>query len=266
VGKNNIRKQWDNATEPWVDFVRSHKDYFRDEMNNPTTFELLGDIRKKRVLDLGCGEGYNSRLMAQQGANVTGVDFSKKMISCAHQQEKKEKRGIDYHVLDATNLLTLKDSIFDIVTCFMALQDIENHKGTIRETYRVLKKHGRFVFSIPHPCFEVRIRGGKIIGGWRYGKANRNKQIRTALYYTVDRYFDTRRDIVPWNMKRLIKQFKTTAFHRTLTDYADALYDAGFMISRLKESKPTKRGCARYPKLKLCLRIPHSIIIEAVKP
>lgn len=263
--KNSIHKQWDNATEAWADFVRSHKDYFRDEMNNPAMFSLLGDIRKKKILDLGCGEGYNSRIMAKKGAKVTGVDFSKKMISCATQREKKERLGIDYHVLDATNLLTLKDSIFNIVTCFMALQDIENYQSTIKETHRVLKKQGQFVFSIPHPCFEVRIRGGKIVGGWKYGKASRSKPVRTALYYTVDRYFDTRRDIVPWNMKRLIRQFRTTAFHRTLTEYADTLYDAGFVISRLRESKPTKRGCARYPKLKLCLRIPHSIIVEAVK-
>jgi len=265
MGKDHIRKQWDSATEAWVDFVRSGKDYFRDEMNNPTMFDLLGDIGTMRILDLGCGEGHNSRIMAQKGAHVTGVDFSKRMISRALEHEKKEKLGIDYRVLDATHLRTLKNRTFDMVTCFMALQDIENYQDTIKETYRVLRKHGRFVFSIPHPCFEVRIRGGKIIGGWKYGKASRNKSTKTALYYTVDKYFDKRRDIVPWNMKRLIKHFKTTAFHRTLTEYADALYDAGFLVSRLKESKPTKKGAARYLKLKLCLRIPHAIVIEAVK-
>ena len=56
------------------------KDYFRDEMNNPAMLELFGDIRGKRILDLGCGEGDNSRIMARKGAIVTGVDFSKKMI------------------------------------------------------------------------------------------------------------------------------------------------------------------------------------------
>lgn len=263
--KDNIRKQWDEATEPWADFVRSRKDYFRDEMNNPTMFELLGDIRGKRILDLGCGEGYNSRIMARKGAKVTGVDFSKKMIDFATQQEEKAKLSIEYHVLDASNLHIFKDNIFDIEACFMALQDIENHQDAIKEAYRVLKKRGRFVFAIPHPCFEVRSIGDKIVGGWEYSEGNKDKSAGKAIYYKVDRYFDTSRDIVLWNMKRLIKHFKTTAFHRTLTEYADALYNAGFMISRLKEPRPTKRGLAKYPILKLCLKIPHSIIIEAVK-
>lgn len=265
MGKTNIRKQWDNATEPWADFVRSHKDYFRDEMNNPAMFDLLGDIRKKKILDLGCGEGYNSRIMAGKGAKVTGVDFSKKMIRLALQEEKKERHGITYYILDATRLHTFEDSTFDIVTCFMALQDIENYQRAIKETWRVLKKHGRFLFAIPHPCFEVRSRGNKIVGGWKYGKARGNRSTREAVWYAVDRYFDTGRDTVPWNMERLTKPFKTTAFHRTLTDYADALHNAGFVISRIKESKPTRRGLARYPHLKLCLRIPHSILIETVK-
>lgn len=263
--KDSVQKQWDTAAETWADFVRTRKDYFRDEMNNPAMLELLGDIRGKRILDLGCGEGDNSRIMVRKGAKVTGVDFSKKMIDFAIQQEKNEGFGIDYRVLDASNLHTFKDNMFDIVACFMALQDIEDYQDAIKEASRVLKKRGRFAFAIPHPCFEVRSIGDKVVGGWEYSKGTKDKSTGKAIYYKVDRYFGTRRDIVPWNMERLTKHFKTTAFHRTLTDYADALYNAGFIISRLKEPMPTKRGLAKYPILKLCLRIPHSIVIEAMK-
>lgn len=263
--KDSIKKQWDNAVEPWVNFVRTGKDYFRDEMNNPAMFALLGDICGKKILDLGCGEGYNSRIMARKGAKVIGVDFSKKMIAFAVELEKKERLGIDYYVLDACNLHIFKNNTFDIVVCFMTFQDIENYRDAIKEIYRVLRKHGCFVFSIPHPCFEIRTLGDKIVGGWEYKKGTKDKTTENALYYKVDRYFDTHRDIVPWKMERLTQHFETTAFHRTLTDYADALYKAGFMISKLNEPKPTKRGLTKYPELKKILRIPHSIVIEAVK-
>lgn len=256
--KDSIQNQWNDSAKAWVDFVRTGKDYYRDEMNNPAMFEILGDIREKRILDLGCGEGYNTRIMARKGAKVIGVDFSKKMIGFAIQQEKEEKLEIEYSVLDACNLHIFKNNAFDIVACFMALQDIENYRDAIKEVYRILRKHGHFVFTTPHPCFEV-------IGKWEYKKGTKDKSPENALYYKVGRYFDTHSYIISWRMKRLAKPFETTTFHRTLTDYANALSNAGLKISRLKEPKPTKRGLTKYPIMKEHLRIPQSIVIEAMK-
>jgi ubiquinone/menaquinone biosynthesis C-methylase UbiE len=262
---SDLKKQWDNAVEAWSDFVRSGKDYYRDGMNNPAMFEMLGNIRAKKTLDLGCGEGYNSRIMARKGAKVTGVDFSKKMIQAAIELEDKERLGIEYLVADACNLHMLKSKIFDVVACFMALHDIENYQATIREAFRILKRRGRFVFAMPHPCFETRIRDGKVYGEWAFKKQTERGIPENVLYYKVDRYFDNHRFIVPWKMKRLTQQFETTSFHRTLSDYAQALNQAGFVISRFTEPRPTKRGMKKHPLMKLNLRIPQSIVVEAVK-
>lgn len=68
--KNSLAQQWDDAAETWVDFVRTHKDYDREDLNNPAIFEMLCDIRGKRILDLGCGEGYNSRIMAKKAQKL----------------------------------------------------------------------------------------------------------------------------------------------------------------------------------------------------
>ena len=78
--KDRISEQWDNAAESWVDFVRKGKDYYRDELNNPAFFSLLGNVRGQLVLDLACGEGYNTRKLARKGAVVTGVDLSQRLI------------------------------------------------------------------------------------------------------------------------------------------------------------------------------------------
>jgi len=74
--KESMKKEWNDAAESWVDFVRKGKDYYRDELNNPATFGLTGDVRDRLVLDLACGEGYNTRILARKGAKVAGVDFS----------------------------------------------------------------------------------------------------------------------------------------------------------------------------------------------
>ncbi|MCJ7635298.1 methyltransferase domain-containing protein, partial [Candidatus Bathyarchaeota archaeon] len=78
--RDPIAKQWDDAAEAWADFVRQGKDYFRDELNNPAAFRLVGNVKGQLVLDLACGEGYNTRILARKGAKVTGVDFSTKLI------------------------------------------------------------------------------------------------------------------------------------------------------------------------------------------
>ena len=247
LGKNGtIKKEWSDAAESWVDFVRKNKDYYRDELNNPATFKLIGDVKGQIVLDLACGEGYNTRMLARKGAKVTGIDFSEKLIELARREETKEKLGICYHVLDATDLKEFSNNHFDLITCFMSLQDIENYRKAIYEVARVLKNRGRFVFSIPHPCFETIIEDGKGVSATR-------------------RYFGAVKYPIHWEMERLAKPFRTTSFHRTLTDYFDALSESRLFVSRLVEPRPTKEGLRIHPQLRKVLVTPQSIIIESAK-
>jgi len=266
IQDDDISNQWDEAAEPWADFVREHKDFYREEMNNPAFFRLLGNVRGKRILDLACGDGSNTRILARRGARVTGVDFSERLIEFARQSERKEKLGIEYHVSDAANLEKFESDHFEVVTCFMALMDIENYREAIRETARVLKKNGRFIFSIVHPCFEWDdvTASGQHIGEWKYGEGKRSSA-RRPLHYEITRYFGQLKLISSWDMKRLKRPFVTTAFHRTLTDYVQALFASGLLVRRLVEPRPTKKGISEHPNLRKHTRIPQSIIIEAVK-
>jgi len=244
--KKDIKKEWDDAAESWVEFVRKGNDYYRDELNNPATFKLIGDVKDKLVLDLACGEGYNTRILAAKGAEVIGIDFSEKFIELAKREEAKMKHGIKYYVQDASDLREFSTSHFDLVTCFMSLQDIKNYKKAISEVSRVLKNQGRFIFSIPHPCFEtITLNGRRISAGKRYFG---------ALKYSIQ-----------WDMERLEKPFRTASFHRALTDYFDAIFRNKLFVSRLVEPKPTKKGLQKYPALRKVLARPQSIVIESIK-
>lgn len=148
--------------------------------------------------------------------------------------------------MDATDLKEFSSNHFDLVTCFMSLQDIENFEGAISEVARVLRNWGRFVFSVPHPCFETIIVDGK----------------RTSA---ARRYFGAVKYPVQWKRERLVKPFTTTSFHRTLTDYLDALFRSKLFVSNLVEPKPTQKGLREYPPLREVLVIPQSIIIESTK-
>jgi ubiquinone/menaquinone biosynthesis C-methylase UbiE len=239
-------KEWDEASESWVDFVRKGKDYYRDELNNPAIFELIGNVKGQLVLDLACGEGYNTRILAGKGAKITGVDFSTKMIELAKIEETKKKFGIDYYIADAADLSMFPNDHFDLVSCSMALQDIKNYEKAISEVARILKSKSRFVFSIPHPCFEMVVDKGNRIS-------------------TTEKYFGAAEDHIHWKMERLLKPFESTSFHRTLTEYFNALYKNRLLVRRLVEPQPTRQGIKKHSPLKEVLLRPHSVVVEAIK-
>jgi ubiquinone/menaquinone biosynthesis C-methylase UbiE len=195
------------------------------------------------------------------------VDFSEKLIELAKQMENEKMLGIDYYVCDAADLREFSGDYFDGATCFMALMDIEGYEAAIHEVARVMKKEGRFIFLITHPCFEWgdTMANGQIIGDWKYEAGTENTPERKALHLEIKRYFGIVRLKTSWMMKRLVNPFKTTAFHRTLTDYFQALYENGLLVQRLVEPRPTASGALKYPQLRKHLKIPQSIIIEAVK-
>lgn len=253
-------EEWDEAAESWSDFVREGKDYFRDELNNPAAFKLIGNVRGREVLDLACGEGYNTRILARMGATVVGVDFSEKLIQMARQKERDEGLGITYYVSDAADMKDLLNNQFDLVTCFMALHDIEHYEKVVLEVARVMKVNGRFIFSIPHPCFlDHVVKDGESIASWIYEEGTRDPSLVIREYFGIGKYE------VQWDMERLVRPFKTTSFHRTLTEYFQALYASKLFVSRLVEPRPTLKVVSKHPSLKKRLKIPQSIIIESIR-
>lgn len=261
-----LPKEWDEAAESWADFVREGKDYYREEMNNPAFFRLVGNVKGMRILDLSCGEGYNTRILAKMGGEVIGVDFSEKMVELARQKEIEENLGIRYYISDAASLKEFSSNFFDMVTCFMSLMDIEHYEDAVSEVARVLKEKGRFVFSITHPCFEWGVSiDGEHLADWKYEEGTENTPSEKALCLEVRSYNDVVKYKVSWTMKRLAKPFKTTSFHRTFSGYFQALSDSGFLIAKLVEPRPTVAGVSKHPSLRKHVKIPHSVVIEAVK-
>lgn len=259
----NIR-HWDRIADAWVQFVRGGFDVYREYMNTPAMLKRIGTVRGLVVLDLGCGEGYHSRLLARRGARVTGVDATPGMIANAREEERRRPLGIRYRVADAASLRGIGRNRFDLAASFMALMDVEDYRGAIHEVARVLRPGGRFVFSVVHPCFDTVFRGSRMVSGWvrEGGRTHGGK----ALYFRVDDYFRTGLVSFPWSLRGTTARFRVVTWHLTLSDYVHALADAGFVIRGLDEPRPLPEGVRKHPALAKVNRVPHSIVVEAVKP
>ena len=262
MSRELVRRQWDANTEYWLSKVRTGEDIYREFMNKPYYLNMVGEVSGLNMLDLACGEGYFSRIFAQSGARVTGIDFSGEMIKAALVEEEKESLGVNYIQADAADLHMLEAGSFDIVCSFMAIMDIKDYKGAIRETSRVLRENGRFVSIFLHPCFSWRReKEGKIMVDWERKK--QEASLKEYLYLKVYDYFTQHSYEMTWKNKETGESQETTQFHRTMSDYVNTFAEAGLLIWKMEEPKPISEEVPH--RMQKLFRIPHSILIEAVK-
>lgn len=114
-----------------------------------TAVTMLGDVKKKKILVLGCGLGEEAVFLALQGAKVTAIDISKEMLVATKKlaQKYKVETKIIYKQMNAEKLSYSKES-FDCVFGCNILHHINLQEG-LKEIKRVLKKGGVGVFSEP---------------------------------------------------------------------------------------------------------------------
>jgi len=254
-----ISDHWDREARLWAEVVRGQTDIYREGLALPAFLELLGGVAGRRVLDIGCGEGSVTREIARRGGKVTAIDLSPAMIDLAVEEERKQPLGIDYHVGNSARMTSVQGGSFDVVVCFMALMDIASIDNTFVEVARVLTPDGRFVFNIPHPCFQPPV------ARWIY-KKDAPRDDASRLYFAVDRYFD--RGSIEENIaiSGLLPEpvhLTRIRFHRTLEDYLRSLRDAGLYAHDLRESVASNEMVRRFPRLDRTRRIPYFMLIEA---
>jgi SAM-dependent methyltransferase len=101
----------------------------------------------KRVLDIPCGEGYGSHLLAGVADSVVGVDISNEAV--AHASEKYRKQNLQYIAASGTQM-PLPDASFDFIVSFEMIEHIHEQEAFLREVNRLLKPDGVFLISSPN--------------------------------------------------------------------------------------------------------------------
>src|ERR1700752_4782643 len=105
-------------------------------------------VQNKRVLDLACGEGYGSYLLAKSAKSVVAIDIDENSIK--HARNKYIKQNIEFKVGSVTEVPIAGEHLFEVIVCFEALEHIEDHQKLLSEMKRLLTPDGIFIVSTPN--------------------------------------------------------------------------------------------------------------------
>lgn len=213
---------WNQMGDEWFELAQTGE--ARNCFIMPNMLKFMGDVKGKRILDLGCGEGGYSRELAKRGARLVSVDCSKKAIDYAVKLSKEEELKIKHYVRNSNDLFDIDSETFDIVLCSMMLMDCEDLDGTLKEAVRVLKPGGRLFASVLHPCFD----GNHDTGIGRQGTGIDREVV-------VKNYFEPKE----WEAPLWSGTIPVIWRHRTMEDYVKAFIRAGLTIVDLNEPRAT---------------------------
>jgi len=104
------------------------------------------------ILDIACGSGYGSKLLAEAGHTVTGMDISSEAIKLATTHNSHPE--VTFEVQDITTYLSPEDALFSGVVCFETLEHLESGQEHILHDLKdATQKGSPVIFSIPlnHP-------------------------------------------------------------------------------------------------------------------
>ena len=245
---------WDAAAEWWQDRVESG-DPFREYVHGPALLESCGAVDRKKILDVGCGAGYFSRLLAQLGAIVDAFDYSEELVKLASRVERKEPKGITYRRLDGGDVGdTYPHRSSDLVTGCMSIADIERLDEALMGIRDVLAPGGRFCFSLPHPI------STPPENRWQ----ERNKDGTSGRY--VVRYFERRR--VASGLNRIMGKPvgpEISLWHMPISDWHQLLTRNGFVVNRIIEPSPTPEQVKQVDSLARISDVPEFLIFVATR-
>jgi malonyl-CoA O-methyltransferase len=135
------------AYNAWSDTYDVDDNLTRD-LDQTVTEKVLGNLRVNSLLEIGCGTGKNTPLLAQIGKSVTAVDFSAGMI--AQAKAKVKAQNVTFQEADITRPWPVADASQQLITCNLILEHIADLDFIFSEVSRSLQVGGLLFISELH--------------------------------------------------------------------------------------------------------------------
>jgi ubiquinone/menaquinone biosynthesis C-methylase UbiE len=216
---------WDRiaARRSAGDALTAHTVTYGPDLPTDDELRLCGDVKGKRVLDVGCGAGENAIVLASQGAHVIALDASKAQLSLARKLADAAEQRVEWHASDACDLAFLRADSIDLALAIGVIGEIEDLDRLFRQVHRVLRPGAALILSFDHPMALAVGREGAAPGALPLGTL----EVRRS-------YFD------PGPVETLRNDERIRVIPRTIADVFAALHRAGYRTEVLLEPRPLR--------------------------
>ena len=224
---------WEQKAAFWDEYVGEQGNQFHRVLVAPAARKLLDLQSGERVLDVACGNAQFSREMASLGAQVLATDFSQVFLERAQVRAAEVDREIaariSYQLVDATDeaqLRALGERGFDAAVCNMGLMDMPTIVPLFRALTKLLKPHGRFVFTISHPCFN------QTDAVFMAEERDNDGALETVYSIKVSRYINAYRAL---GVGIVGEPNPHHYWHRSISEILNTAFAAGLVLDGLEE-------------------------------
>jgi len=246
------RREWSTLAD-WFDEDQGDEgDLWHRTLIFPGILKVIGNVTGHDILDVGCGNGSLARILARMGNRVTGIDGSPGIIEHAKARENANPLLTNYLATDAANLSVFQTNSFDLVTSCMALMDMPDAAGAIKEMGRVVKRTGRCVMLFSHPCFDIP-NASSWLNEWGFGH-------QPEISLRLRRYREVYSEWLRWSWTN---DYEMLTYHRPLSWYFRAIRDAGLAVTMLDEPEPTPEFVAQSDSGAALKKFPMHCVVEA---
>jgi SAM-dependent methyltransferase len=215
--------------------------HYGPDIGTEEDFRLLGDLKGKRVLELGCGGAQCSIAFAKQGATAIGIDISGEQLAFAKRLCEREEVRVELRQGDVADLAFLRADSIDLVFSAYSFGYVEDLNRVFRQVHRVLKVGAPLVFSLPHPAYDM-----------IDDDSDQPLLVRRS-------YFDHSPIDYEWN------GIPFTDYHHTISDIYMGLVRASYRVDNILEPAPTHIGPRSQHWRETFRYVPRTLIVRARK-
>lgn len=212
-------------------------------IETPIVRAMIGEVKGKDCLDIGCGYGAMAKYLQEQGAATSlGIDPSAKMIAAA--KEKVVHPGFRFD-LGQVEDLAIDNDRYDLVISRLVFHYVADITPAFKKIFEGLRSNGIFVFSVEHPVMTAlmdKAAAGSKKEGWKVGA-----------------YFKEGPRAHQWMGAAVTK------YHKTIEAYFAALRQSGFLVQDLQEGRPQEQHFTNESEYTRRLELPRYLIFKAVK-
>ena len=197
-----VLEAWRRNAQPWARAVRGEKIESRSLVTNQAIIDAVLSLSPATALDIGCGEGWLARALADEGIDVLGVDAVPELIEQAKRAGGAEFRAMSYEEIAAGKL----DGQFDAVIANFSLIGKESVERVLSRVPELLADGGTLLIQTLHPvsaCGDL-----PYVDAWREGS-----------WAGIDESFS---DPAPW-------------YFRTMETWIELIIRSGFSDPEIRE-------------------------------